>query len=89
MKLNFAISTFNVHTYYFARSEKLLHENKQKTLRTTNNLFNNGENQSQVVRKTVFFLMRSCSIQRLVLHWDNDHIQKSTSCDFRLSTWRW
>jgi len=32
-----------------------LHENKQKTLRTTNNLFRNWENQSQVVRKQFFF----------------------------------
>jgi len=30
MKLSFPISTFNAHTYFFARSEKLLHENKQK-----------------------------------------------------------
>jgi len=29
------------HTYFFAISEKLLHENMQKTLRTTQNLFNN------------------------------------------------
>jgi len=40
-------------------------------------------------QKTVLFLMRSCSIQSLVLHSGNDHIQKSTSCDFRFSTWRW
>jgi len=30
MELSFPISTFNAHTYFFARSEKLLHENKQK-----------------------------------------------------------
>jgi len=37
-------------------SEKLLHKNMQKTLRTTkNNLFNNWENQNQVVRKQLFF----------------------------------
>jgi len=41
MKLSFPISTFNAHTYFFARSEKLLHENEQKTLRTTQNWFNN------------------------------------------------
>jgi len=41
MKLSFAISTFNAHTFFFARSEKLWHENKQKAQRTTNNLFNN------------------------------------------------
>jgi len=35
MKLSFPISTFNAHTYFFAKSEKRLHENKQKTLRTT------------------------------------------------------
>jgi len=54
-KLSFAISTFNAHTYCFARSEKLLHENRQKALRTTNNLFNDWENQSQAVRKQFFF----------------------------------
>jgi len=41
IKLGFPISTFNAHTYFVARSEKRLHENKQKTLITTNNLFNN------------------------------------------------
>jgi len=40
MKLSFAISPFNVHAYFFAISEKLLHEIMQKTLRTTQNLFN-------------------------------------------------
>jgi len=55
MKLSFPISTFNVHTYFFAISEKLLHENKQKTLTTTKNLFNNWQNQSQAVRKQLFF----------------------------------
>jgi len=30
MKLSFPISTFNAHTYFFAISEKRLHENKQK-----------------------------------------------------------
>jgi len=30
MKLSFPISAFNAHTYFFARSEKLLQENKQK-----------------------------------------------------------
>jgi len=56
MKLSFSVSTFNAHTYFFARSEQLLHENKQKTLRTTNNnLFNNWENRSQAVRKQFFF----------------------------------
>jgi len=56
MKLSFPTSTFNAHTYFFARSEKLLHENKQKTPRTTKNLFNNWENQSQAVRKQ--FILR-------------------------------
>jgi len=41
MKLSFLISTFNAHKYFFAISKKLLHENMQKTLRTTQNLFNN------------------------------------------------
>jgi len=40
MKLNFLVSTFNANMYFFAISEKLSHENKQKILRTTPNLFN-------------------------------------------------
>jgi len=55
MKLSFPVSTFNAHTYFFARSEKLLHENMENTLRTTKNLFNNWDNQSQAVRKQFFF----------------------------------
>ena len=43
MKLSFLISTFNAHTYFFAKSEKLLHENKQKTLRTTHNFLTTEE----------------------------------------------
>jgi len=49
MKVIFPISTFNAHMYFFARSEKRLHEHKQKTLRTRKNLFNNWEFQSQEV----------------------------------------
>jgi len=30
MKLSFTVSTFNAHKYFFAISEKLLHENMQK-----------------------------------------------------------
>jgi len=41
MKLSFPVSTFNAHMYFFAISEKRFHENMQKTLRTTQNLFNN------------------------------------------------
>jgi len=62
MKLSFPISTFNAHTYFFAISEKLLHENMQKTLRTTHNLFNNRGKSKASSMKTVPFLMRSCSI---------------------------
>jgi len=89
MKLSFPISTFYAHTYFFAISEKLLHENMQKTLRTTQNLFNNWGKSKPSCQKTLLFLMRSCSIQSLDLHSDNDHMQKSTSCDLQLSTWRW
>jgi len=89
MKLRFPVSTFNAHMYFFAISEKLLHENMQKTLITTQNLFNNWGKSKPSGHKTIPFLMRSCSIQSLVLHSDNDHIQNSTSCDLRLSTWRW
>jgi len=35
MKLCFPVSTFNAHTYFFAMSEKRLHQNMQKTRRTT------------------------------------------------------
>ena len=55
-KLSFPICTFNAHTYFFAMSEKLLHENMKKTRRTTKNLFNNCENQSKVVIKQFVFL---------------------------------
>jgi len=41
MKLSFPSSTFNAYTYFFAISKKRLHENMQKTLRTTQNLINN------------------------------------------------
>jgi len=34
MKLSFPINTFNANAYFFAISEKLLHENMQKTLRS-------------------------------------------------------
>jgi len=89
MKLSFPVSTFNAHAYFFAISGKRLHESMQKTLRTTQNLFNNRGKSKPSGQKTVLFLMRSCSIQSLVLHSDNDHMQKSTSCAFQLSTWRW
>jgi len=49
----------------------------------------NEENQSQAGQETVLFLMRSRSIRSFVLHTDNDRMQKSTSCDLRLSIWRW
>jgi len=80
MKLSLPIGAFNAHTYFVAISGKLLHENMQKTLRTTHNLFNNWGESKPSGQKTVLFLMRSCSIQSLVSHSDNDHMQKSTSC---------
>jgi len=40
MKLGFPVSTFNAYTYFFAISEKLLHDNMYKIRRTTQNLFN-------------------------------------------------
>jgi len=55
MKLSFPISTFNAHTYFFAISEKRLHENMQKTLRTTHNLFNNwGNNKARRSENSYF-----------------------------------
>jgi len=60
----------------------------KKTLRTTQNLFNNWGKSKPSGQNIVVFLMRSCSIQSLVLHSDNNHMQKLTSCDLRLSTWR-
>jgi len=59
----------------------------QKLLRTTQNLFNKWGKSKSSCQKAVLF--RSCSIQSLVLHSDNDHMEKPTSCDFRLSIWRW
>ena len=89
MTLSFLVSTFNAHTYFFAISEKHSHENMQKILRTTHNLFDKWGKSKPSGQETVLFLMRSCSIQSFVLHSDNDHMQKSTSCDLRLSIWRW
>jgi len=86
MKLSLHITAFNAHAYFFAISEKVLHEN---TLRTTNNLFNNWEKSKPSCQKIVYFLMRSCRIQSLVLHSDNDHMQKSTSCALGVCTWKW
>jgi len=34
MKLSFLISAFNAHTYFFAISEKFLHENLQKNTKS-------------------------------------------------------
>jgi len=47
----------------------------QKTLRSTHNLFNNWGKSKPGGQKTVHFLVRSCSIQSLVLHSDNGHMQ--------------
>ena len=55
-KLSFLISAFNAHTYFFVTSEKVLYENMQKTLKTTQNFLTTEENQSQAVRKQLFFL---------------------------------
>jgi len=74
MKLSFPISTFNAHTYFFAISKKRLHENMHKTLRITHNLFSNWKKSKPSGQKTDFFIMRSCSIQSLVLHSGNDHM---------------
>ena len=89
MKLSFPISACNTHTYFFATSENLLYENMQKTPRTTQNYLTTEEKSKPSGTKTVLFLTRSCSIQSLVLHSDNDHRQKSRSCNVRLSKWRW
>jgi len=68
MKLSFSISTFNALAYLFAISEKLFHENMQKILRTTHNLFNNWGKSKPSGQKTVLFLMPRCTIRSLVLH---------------------
>jgi len=73
MKLSFPISTFNVHTYFFAISEKRLHENMQKTLRTTLNLFNNwGKIKAKRSENSSF--SHVVESQSLVLHSDNNHM---------------
>ena len=62
----------------------------KKTLRTTQNLLlNNWGKSNPKGKKTVISLMRSRSIQSLVLHSGNGHMHKSTSCYLRLNTWRW
>jgi len=87
MKLSFLIRTFNAQrTYFFAISGKLLCENMQKHKEPHRIYLTTEENKSQAVR-TVFFLMQSCSIRSLVLHSDNDHMQKSTSCVCGLAHW--
>jgi len=85
MKLSFLVSTFNAHMYFFAISEKLPHENMQKILRTTQNLFNKWGKSKPSFQKAVLFLMRSCSIQSLVLHSDNDHMQNRHHVIFGLA----
>jgi len=59
MKLSFPISAFKAHTYFFAISEKRLHENMQKTLRTTLSwIYSTTEDKSKPSgKKTVLFLM--------------------------------
>jgi len=47
-----------------------------KTQGTTQNLFNNWGKSKPNGQKTVLFLLRSCSIQSLMLHSDNDQICK-------------
>jgi len=56
MKLSFPVSTFNAHTYFFAISENLLHENMQKHEEPHRIYLTTEENQSQAVRKQFFFL---------------------------------
>jgi len=48
MKLCFPISTFNAHAHFFAISEKLLHENMQKTLRIAQNMQKTSVNSDSI-----------------------------------------
>jgi len=50
VKLSFHISTFNALTYFFAISEKLLHENMQKNTKN-HTIYLTAEERSQAVRK--------------------------------------
>jgi len=58
----------------------------QKNLmwRTTQNLFNNWRKSKPRGKRTVPFLMWSCSVLSLVSYSSNGHMQKSTSCYLRL-----
>ena len=88
MKLSFPVSTFNAHTYSFAMSEKCLHEICKKHEEPHRMYLTTEENQSQAVRKQFFFLCEVVASKVWCHIRTNDYMQKLTSCDFRLSTWR-
>jgi len=77
MKVSLPISTFNDHAYFFATSEKLLHENMHKTLRTTQNVFSNGRKSKPSGKKAVPFLMRIVASKVWC------YIQATTTCKNR------
>jgi len=56
MKLSFRIITFNAHTDFFAISNKLLHENMQKTQEPHISYLTTEEKSKPSVRKQIFFL---------------------------------
>jgi len=80
MKLSFPVSIFNAHIYFFAISEKRLHENLQKAPRTTQNLFNNWGKSSQEVRKQFFSLFEVvaskawCYIRTMITRKNRHHV---------------
>jgi len=57
MKLSFPISTFNAHTYFFAISEKLLHDNMKKNAKKHTICLTTEEKSKPGDQKIVIFLM--------------------------------
>jgi len=86
MKLSFLISTFNAHTYFFAISEKRLHENMQEILRTTQS----GEsikffNENSSTQKSDLFSEQG---KLLICDWSTRDCHKSSpmSCSIPFTT---
>jgi len=57
MKLGFPVSTFNAHTYVFAISQKLLHENTQKNAENHTIYLTTGEKSKPSGQKIVLCFM--------------------------------
>jgi len=80
----FPICTFNAYAYFFIISEKTSYIKIYKKYYEPHRIYLTTEEKPKPSgQKTVPFLMQSCSIQILVLHSGNGHMQKSTGCYLR------